>query len=139
MKVVFEKETTFTPDWNGNLELPEVERVTYVIRWPQVLEGGMVPELRFETKEAALPVEMGEDGKEGEPKNIPVRVPEGKSLAIYADHILRKHVPSITNLDGITNGEELAESPDDVFALLVLDIITRFREGPRKFMEKKST
>jgi hypothetical protein len=139
MKVVFDKETTFTPDWNGNLELPEAERVTYVIRWPSVLEAGMVPELHFETKETTLPVKKGKDGKEGEPKKIPIRVPEGKSLAIHADHILRKHVPSIINLDGIINGEALAESPDDVFSLLVLDIILRFKEGPRHILEKKST
>ena len=127
MKVPFEKETTYAPEWRGNLELPEAERVLVTISWPSVLEGSVLPELEFE--EVPAPT-----GKEPERK---VSRATNESLSEFADAVLRQRIPRIEHLDGISSGSQLADAPEENFAGLIWDIILKYRAGPGALIEKK--
>jgi len=127
VKIPFEKETSYAPNFRGNLELPKTERVLVTISWPSVLEGSRLPELEFETVSAPT---------ETEPDRTVSRA-TNKSLAAFADAVLRERVPRIENLEGITSGEQLADAPEEIFADLVWDIVLTYRAGPGALIEKK--
>jgi hypothetical protein len=52
---------------------------------------------------------------------------------------LRKHVPENKNLEGITNGEELAKAPDDVFAIWCSTFSRTSGMDLVKYLKKKAT
>lgn len=127
MKVPFEKETTYAPEWRGNLELPEEERVLVTISWPSVREGSLLPELKFE--EIPAPTEEEPDRKVSRATN--------ESLSAFADAVLRQRIPRIAHLEGISSGAQLADAPEEIFAELIWDIIIKYRAGPSALIEKK--
>lgn len=127
MKIPFEKESSYAPDFRGNLQLPEAERILVTISWPSVLEGSRLPELEFETVPAPT---------EKEPDKTVSRA-TNKSLTAFADAVLRERIPRIKNLEGITSGAQLADAPEEVFAGLVWDIVLKYRAGPGAIIEKK--
>lgn len=127
MKVPFEKETTYAPEWRGNLELPEAERVLVTISWPSVREGSLLPDLVYE--DVPAPTEDEPDRKVSRATN--------ESLSSFADAVLRQRIPRIEHLDGITSGSQLADVPEETFGGLIWDIILKYRAGPGALIEKK--
>lgn len=127
MKVPFERETVFFPDWRGNMTLPEEERVRVTISWPTVLESSKLPDLKFETEP---------DPTDEDPKRTVTRA-TSESLSRFADAVLRQRVPKIENLEGISTGAELADAPEDIFAGLIWDIVVKYRAGQGALIEKK--
>jgi len=127
MKVPFERETVFSPDWRGNMTLPEEERIRVTISWPTVLESSKLPDLKFETEP---------DPTDEDPKRTVTRA-TSESLSRFADAVLRQRVPKIENLEGITSGAELADAPEDIFAGLIWDIVVKYRAGQGALIEKK--
>jgi len=127
MKVPFERETVFSPDWRGNMTLPEEERIRVTISWPTVIESSKLPDLKFETEP---------DPTDEDPKRTVTRA-TSESLSRFADAVLRQRVPKIENLEGITSGAELADAPEDIFAGLIWDIVVKYRAGQGALIEKK--
>lgn len=127
MKVPFERETVFSPDWRGNMTLPEEERIRVTISWPTVLESSKLPDLKFETEP---------DPTDEDPKRTVTRA-TSESLSRFADAVLQQRVPKIENLEGITSGAELADAPEDIFAGLIWDIVVKYRAGQGALIEKK--
>lgn len=127
MKLSFPAESVVTLDFEANNALPESERVRVTIKWPTVKEDGLLPALEF--VDHPRPTKDDPDAK--------ISIATDKSLAEFADYVLRHHVKTVENLDGVASGADLADLPIASAGEVVWATVIAFRAGPGCVLAKK--